>query len=383
MSMLVTAASAIQSPTRRKIWFRRSPPAHPSDDWHLVSLTALGVAAARETFLTETLPFATAWTDLFQNMLAPGEQLRWRESGPGTGRDARVAYSSLLGRYMARAYLMGNEGVRILVPVDTARRAFRNSPYRLAQPPREPGLEADWIGLDDHRLIIAEAKGSFDKGTRTWSGPSSVPRILRNAIQQTRRTNVFRLPFSTALPARRWAIASRWGNEENGFEPTLLAWDPEEEPLQESDYHGLAKLLHQREVGDILTGLGHPDAAQLLYSVDTTAPIPGEFPVLVGRQTIDAGFSAALGPIGIVPIRDPGDLDWVHRMRDSSMHIALVSMSGRYVRTVALNPRAGDEEEELPDPSKGIGDDDARCARQAGLTVAWPKAEDDIEIPGE
>ena len=347
-----------------------------------MSLTTLGVAAARETLLTASLPFAEAWTDLFQNILAPGEQLRWRDSGPGTGRDARVAYSSLLGRYMARAYLMGHERVRILVPVDTARRAFRHSPYHLAQPPREPGLEADWIGLDDRHLIVAEAKGSFDKGTRTWSGPSSVPKVLRNAIQQSRRTNVFRSPSTTALPARRWAVASRWGNEENGFEPTLLAWDPEEEPLQESDYHSLAKLLHERDVRDILTGLGHPDAGQLLYSVDTAAPIPGEFPLRVGHQTIDAGFSAALGPIGIVPIRDPSDLDWVHRMRDSSTHIALVSVSGRYVRTVAFNPRAGDEEE-LPDPNKDIGDGDARSAKQAGLTVAWPRAEDDIEIPGE
>ena len=378
--MLMTTTSTIQRMTLRKVWFRRSPPANPTDDWHFVSLTALGVAAARETFLTATLPFATAWTDLFRNMLAPGEHLRWRGSGPGTGRDARVAYSSLLGRYMARAYLMGNEGVRVLVPLDAARRGFRNSPYYLARPPREPALEADWIGLDRHRLIIGEAKGSFDKGTTTWSGPSSVPRILRNAIQQAQRTNVFRSPATTPLPAKRWAIASRWGNEENGFEPTLLAWDPEEEALHDDDYQALAKLLHESDIADILRELGHPDAVQLLYASDTAEPIPGEFPILVGRRSIEAGFSAALGPIGIVPLRERRDLDWVHRMRDLDMHIALVSMSGHYVRTISRDPRAFDEDE-LVDPNKVALGDDSQIAKRAGLTVAWPRPEDVIDTP--
>ena len=377
--MFVTTASAIQQTTLRKIRFRRSPPAHESNAQHYVSLTALGVAAARETFLTATLPFATAWTDLFQNMLASGEHLRWREGGPGTGRDARVAYSSLLGRYMARAYLMGNEGVRILVPVDTARRAFRNSPYHLAKPPRDPGLEADWIGLDDHRLIIAEAKGSFDRGTRTWSGPHSVPRILRNAIQQTERTNVFASPATTPLPAKRWAVASRWGNEENEFEPTLLAWDPEEEPLDAIDYQALAKLLHHSDVENILSGLGHPDAAQLLHTGETAASVPGELNILVGRQLIEAGFSAVLGPTGIMPLRDRSDLDWVGRMRDLNKHIALVSMSGQYVRAISLNPRAIDEDK-FVDPNKGTPRDDSQLARQAGLSVAWPRPEEDIDI---
>ena len=379
--MLVNPASAIQPTFRRKVWFRRLPPEHLSNGWHWVSLTALGVAAARETFLTATLPFATAWTDLFQNMLASGVQLRWRDGGPGTGRDARVAYSSLLGRYMARGYLMGNEGVRILVPVDTARRAFRDSnfPYRLAQPPDEPGLEADWIGLDNHYLIIAEAKGSSDKGIRTWSGPHSVPKILRGAIQQAQRTNVFRSPSTTALPAKRWAVASRWGNEDNGYAPTLLAWDPDAKPLEDSDYQELARLLHQADAADILTGLGHPAAAQRLYTGDISALMPGEFPVRVGRHTTDAGFSAALGPIGIVPIRDFRDLDWVRRMRDIGMHVALVSLSGEYIRTVALDPRAG-HGEELSDPNAIIRDDHTHFSKQAGLTVVWPGVEDEIDI---
>ena len=378
--MLVTTTSAIQRTTLRRVSFRRSPPARPANVLHYVSLPALGVAAARETFLTATLPFATAWTDLFQTMLAPGDELRWRESGPGTGRDARVAYSSLLGRYMARAYLMGNEGVRFLVPVDAARRILRNSRLHMNSPPREPAHEADWIGLDDRHLIIAEAKGSSDKGTRTWSGPTSIPKVLRNAIEQTQRTNVFRSSATTPLPAKRWAVASRWGNEQNRFEPTLLAWDPEEEPLEEADYRDLAKLLHYSDASDILTGLGHPDAVERLDSPDTTIPIAAELPLLVGGQPIEAGFSAALGPIGIVPLRERADLEWVHRMRDLNVHLALASLSGRYLRTISPDPRAV-YEDDLADPNRPIRDDGPRIAQHAGLTVAWPGPGDDIEIP--
>ena len=313
-------------------------------------------------------------------MLAPSDELRWRENGPGTGRDARVAYSSLLGRYVARAYLTGNEGVRFLVPVDTARRTLRNSRFHMDSPPREPALEADWIGLDDRHLIIAEAKGSSDKGTTTWSGPTSIPRVLRNAIEQTRRTNVYRSPATTPLPARRWAVASRWGNEQNGFEPTLLAWDPEEEPLEEADYRDLAKHLHQSDASDILTGLGHPDAAERLDTTDTTAPLAAELPLLVGGQLIEAGFSAALGPIGIVPLLERSDLEWVDRMRDLNMPLALASLSSRYVRTLSLDPRAV-YEDDLADPNKAIRADGPRIAQHAGLTVAWPGSGDDIEIP--
>ena len=79
--------------------------------------------------LPQHSPFAAAWTDLFQSMIAVSQKLRWRENGPGLGRDARIAYSSLLGRYMARAYLTGNEDVRVLVPLDEAKRWLQKTPY--------------------------------------------------------------------------------------------------------------------------------------------------------------------------------------------------------------------------------------------------------------
>ena len=49
-------------------------------------------------------------------MLVEDCGLRWAGGGPGVGRDAPIAYSSLLGRCMARAYFTSQEGRAWLVP---------------------------------------------------------------------------------------------------------------------------------------------------------------------------------------------------------------------------------------------------------------------------
>ena len=131
----MTQAIALQHATHRQTWLRRgfAPHLHARGCWHPLSLSDLGNAAARETFTTATLPFAAAWTDLFESMLAASVELRWLENGPGVGRDVRIAYSSLFGRYMARAYLTGHEDVRVLVPLDEARRMLRRTRYTIRQ----------------------------------------------------------------------------------------------------------------------------------------------------------------------------------------------------------------------------------------------------------
>ena len=89
---------------------------------------------------------AAIWTDLFHSIMVPDSScLRRRGDGPGIGRDARIAYSSLLGRYMARAYLTEREGVRVLVPLDVAKRYFQRTPrtpYVIKKDPPGRGLEA-------------------------------------------------------------------------------------------------------------------------------------------------------------------------------------------------------------------------------------------------
>ena len=135
----VTAPPSLLHRTRRELWLRRGTPSRSNAPGALSSirLSELGVAAARETFLTTTVPFAAAWTGLFAEMIADCHAMRWRGNGPGVGRDARIAYSGLLGRYMARAYLTAHEGVRVLVPLDEAKRALRETAYCIRKHPPE------------------------------------------------------------------------------------------------------------------------------------------------------------------------------------------------------------------------------------------------------
>ena len=313
-------------------------------------------------------------------MLAPSPLLQWRENGPGIGRDARTAYSSLLGRYMARAYLHAVEGVRILVPLDTARNVLRGSSYRVGQPPPSQGFEADWIGLDARqRLIIAEAKGSSDKSVGTWRGPNSIPQVLRNATEQAQRTQVYRNTLTTPLPAKRWAVASRWSNEHNDFRPTLLAWDPDEGPLDNEDYQALAKLLHRADVHGVLNGLGHPEAAEVVNAVAPTSRLSGDIGLLIGDRHIEPGFAAVLGPIGLLSLRGRDDLDQLRRIREVNPDVAVASFSTRYASTILDEPRVFDEDHQvgLYDTAP---DDPDRFAKQAGLTIVWPTPEEDIAL---
>ena len=381
----MASPSPVQPATLREVWLRRGTVSNPHAPGHRhpVSLSELGNAAARETFTTATLPFAAAWTDLFRSMIASGHDLRWRENGPGVGRDTRIAYSGLFGRYMARAYLTGNEDVRVLVPLDEAKRLLDGTPYSIEKCPPGHGLEADWIGVDGRRrLVIAEAKGSFDKGVRTWSGPDRLPDVLHTALGQAQRTAVFRTSFSGALPAKRWAVASRWANEENGRCPTILAWDPDEGELDDDDYEGLARLLHRIDVEAVLKGLGHAGAVETVNVRPPSPRLPGDMWLRVGDQPVDPGFAAVLGPVGIYPLRGRDDLDRVRLIRELTPNVAFASLSSRYASTIFRDPPAYGEgmSDEAVKPAP-VGSD--RFTQRAGLTVAWPMSNQDIRLADE
>ena len=339
-----------------KIWLRRSDPFTPSPAgaWSDLQLSAIGNAAARETFATATPHMATIWTDLFQSIISPVSELRWRDDGPGIGRDARIAYSSLLGRYMARAYLTEKEMVRSLVPLDVVKRELEGTPYEIAKDPPNRGLEADWIGLEGSGLVIVEAKGTFDNGIRTWHGPSKSPRILQTAINQAERTAVFQRYSGRKLPAKRWAIASRWGTDYNNRESTLFGWSSEQDKLPEDDYHALAKSLIRADLAGVLKGLGHSEAARMLGVGDPSEyaqyglfqPLgnsslhdadsepsnraPGDIWIRVGSQALEPGFAATVGPFGVKPLHDENDLQDVRLALDLNLNIALASLSSRY-----------------------------------------------------
>ena len=369
----------------KTIWLRRGDPSNPvvPGAQYSMMLSEIGNAAARETLVTATSHMAAIWTDLFDDLILPNSpSLRWRGDGPGIGRDARIAYSSLLGRYMARAYLTEREGVRVLVPLDEAKRRFKGTRYVIEKDPLGRGLEADWIGLDDYGLVIVEAKGTFDSGIKTWRGPRSEPQILRTAVEQVERTAVFRYP-RRKLPAKRWAIASRWGTEENRREPTLLAWvawDSEEEQLDEDDYQELYHILHSTDVDGVLGGMGHPGSAQALDVAEQPIYRP-EFPQLrIGDQWLEPGFAAMVGPFGVHPLRTREDRSLLLQLRDLNLNYAVASLSHSYI---SEGHRAVSEDSTKQLVLKGHRAALERFPSRLGLTVVWPSADEDVSFEEE
>ena len=232
------------------------------------------------------------------------------------------------------------------------------------------------------RLVIAEAKGSFDKGVRTWSGPDHLPDVLHTALGQAQRTAVFAKSLAGELPAKRWAIASRWANEFNGRCPTVLAWDPDEGQLNDDDYGALARILHHGDVEGVLKGLGHADAVDAVNERLPSPRLPGDVWLRVGDRPVDPGFAAVFGPVGKLPVRSKDDLDRVRLIREITPNIALASLSSRYASTILREPLAYSEgaSDEAVKPSPEGSD---RFTQRAGLTIAWPTPDQDIRFAEE
>ncbi len=356
----------------RFIWLRRGSQSNSSAVSNPCSLklSAIGNAAARETLVTATPHMAAIWTDLFHSLIVPNSHyLCWRDNGPGIGRDARIAYSSLLGRYMARAYLTERESVHVLVPLDVAKHRLRGTPYVIKKHPAGRGLEADWIGLDDSGLVIVEAKGTYNTGIQTWQGPHSVPQVLQTAIEQSKRTAVFS-HSSGKLPAKRWAIASRWGTEDNLRDTTLLAWDPEEERLNEDDYWALAHVLYSADVDGVVKGMGH---AHYSNGAELSSKSAAIIRLRIGDQLLERGIAAMVGPFGVYPFRALDDHRQLQQVREMNLDYSIVLLSQRY----ALGTRGFFRE------FKELGTTDERSASRRGLTVVWPRAEDEVTFEEE
>lgn len=307
---------------------------------------------------------AAIWTDLFETMLDSSRDLRWSGRGPGIGRDARIAYSSLIGRYVARAYLTGAAGVCALMPLDEVKCWLRGTRYAIRKDGR--GHAADWIGIGTGGLEIAEAKGSFDSGIRSWR--SGEPHVLRTAIEQARRTTLVDVNSGRVLPARRWAIASRWGTIQNKRDPTLIVWDPEEEALSLGDYMRLARILLVADLYHVLNQMGHSLGGLQHEREKHTNAVPA-FRLRVGDRVLARGFLSIAGPFGIAPIHGRADLRQWNEIAPRTPHLAVLSFSYRYARAVMMGRF-----------DSGVNSEDARVATRNGLTVVWPESREELTL---
>jgi len=376
--VLTALAAPITASHERAVWLRRGSPAHPapSGSVYKFALSTLGNAAARETFVCATPHMAGIWTDLFASLVSSGPDLRWQGSGPGIGRDAKAAYSGLLGRFMARAYLTDFEGVRALVPLDVAKRRLQGSNYEITKVSGDSGLEADWVGIDATGLVIVEAKGTYDRAIKRWRNAGPPPDVVETGKAQASRTAVYRLRPRAKLPARRWAVASRWATEtpmpgERGDRaPTLIAWDPEEEELNGDDFRKLCVLLLDAELEATVFGLGFPQSSALVEAVrkDVTGV---ERRLRYGEQDFGPGLVSLIGLNGVRPLREPQDFELVERARSADLNFAVASLSSTSIRR-----RTPEEPIQLGE-ERPNGE---RWATIGGLTVIWPRSDEPVGL---
>ena len=98
-------------------------------------------------------------------MGAEQNDLVWKGSGPSKGRELKRAFSNILGRYFARAYLETHEGVSELLSIEGKIMSICNDRFRVRRVPAMKGNMPDWIGWTSNGFVIAEAKGSHDFGS--------------------------------------------------------------------------------------------------------------------------------------------------------------------------------------------------------------------------
>ena len=299
-------------------------------------------------------------------MLANAPELLWRERGAGTSRDARIAYSGLFGRYLARAFLAELQDVIVLVPLEAARSCLQRSSYRIAKRPLGQGLQADWIGLTRQRLVIAEAKGTFDRAVGSWRGTHKLPSLVDTAMGQARRTRVIRFPLGPDFPAQRWGVVSRWATEENGREPTIVAAYERGQRLKRGDWRALARILFACDVRFALQELGYRDIAETIAS-DRPTGLDRAVGISVGGREIEPGFPAAAGPFGILPIRDDDDIELVRMALAADWPVAVLTLSERYVRQAV-------------EDVEGVAGQFEDWVGKAGLTVVWPRSTDAVTM---
>ena len=301
----------------------------------------------------------------------------------GVGRDAKIAYSGLLGRHLARAYLTSHEGVRILIPLDLAKKPLEDHGYSIKKDSPGQGYEADWIGLDGTGLVIVEAKGSSDHTRTTWH--HGRPSILRTAKQQVKTTAVFPKGSQSRLAARRWVVASRWATEEDGLQPTLLVWDPEERNLKSDVWRTLLHVLVTAELEVLREGfqLAGPRGVAELQPLQ----------VRVGNYVLPRGAVAVAGPFGIRPIRRRADLSEWWPVARAHGNVAVMALSLEYEEAVRLLPSDPERSLALLDKMRtdsfGNNQDHdgleglpigVRGVTRSGLTVVWPKSDERIEF---
>ncbi len=243
-------------------------PALITGDTITIDMPSLAISATRE--LSQTSPVLMGLGPVIHDLLAPGSsEWRWRDSGPGVGREVRRAMSGLFGRFIARWYLETHHRAGAFVPIDRDTFAFHvpstGYSFRVNRRPGETSDLPDWVWAAPPSAPIGQPDGGFLEAKGTYYR-NQLLRSLGGAHTQLRQLTIeYRAAPTgswTPLQTKGWAVATGWATAtpmKRGFPgPILRVEDPVEqgevwtERLSAAFFDGLRRL----QIAQSLAGLG-------------------------------------------------------------------------------------------------------------------------------
>ncbi|WP_143435475.1 hypothetical protein [Henriciella aquimarina] len=355
----------------RKVNLRRRGPSGPTtSSVHDIDLSDVAFAAAKETLQTGIN--VTPWIGLFGELLSPtSNYLVWRDRGPGVGRELKRAYSNILGRFVARAYLENHEGVQNLIPIESNRMLLWPGHYLVS---RRAGIEGDmpdWVGWSNSGFVIAEAKGSHE--TSDWT-KAVWPAPVKLALKQVARAEIIRMPSTELLPTGRirrrrgsrvpfkgWVVASRWATEFNSDIPDLIAVDPPQDgtPLDDGEFGAAELAMRSRYIQSLILGMGYKP--EVLFE-QVTAPDTNLTRLVVEGQTIEEGFSILLTGAGRMAMNSSLDGVFARELAERGIPAAIVTLSRKSIELLMAGSISKSGETRRPQ-ERIIRDDDLIITR--------------------
>lgn len=138
--------------------------------------------------------------------------------------------------------------------------------------------------------------------------------------------------------------------------------------MSEEDYQALASIFHRADIDGVIIGMGHyiAELSEAGLAKDNFA-LPR---LRVRDQLFDPGFAAIIGPFGVYPLRTREDHFRLREVRELNFTYAVVSLSLQYALSTIQSFIGYGEQ----------GDASERLATRHGLTVCWPRADDEITI---
>jgi hypothetical protein len=239
----------------------------------------LGQIATLE--LSQTSPVIMGLGLAIYGLLQPGDQLwRWRDAGPGIGREVRRAMSGLFGRFVARWYLTTYHMAGAFVPIDrdemTVHIPSIGSWIRLSRRAGETGDLPDWLWAGVPGALGGQPCMGFLEAKGTYY-TNQIVRSLAGAHTQLAQLVMHRGPTEngpwTLVSCKNWAVGSGWATRDEikrGFvRPKLRVEDPqtEGELLDNDAACGFFLSVARAQLAQTLDGLGAPTRSDKLRSL--------------------------------------------------------------------------------------------------------------------